>query len=327
MSYIIDSEYINKISYKLDKFKWKSPKLANFRCPICGDSAKKKNICRGFFHLKNDSFFMYCHNCGANMSLHNYLKENDPEVYRQYVIDKLKGENLYKPSKKIPTNTINKFGSKYGMQHISELDYTHPARVYLRNRQIPSNDAYFVENFFTWGSKQFPEKFKETIIDHPRIIFPAYDMDRNIIGYTCRSINGEIPKYYQLKMMDDFVFGLNRIDTSKPVYVVEGAIDSLFIPNCVATCNSALHMVRGLDECKKILIPDNDNRNPQIVQQVGKFIDLNFEVVIWPDSFAYKDINDAIVAGYSISYIMDIINNNTYKGLVAKMMYKNWRKV
>lgn len=327
MSYILDSEYINKISYRLDKFRWKSSKLANFRCPICGDSAKKKNIKRGYFLLKNDRFHMYCHNCGANMSFQDFIKDIDPDIHRQYIIDKLKGENLYKtPEKKLPQPS-KIFGSKYGMQHVSELDYQHPARVYLRNRQIPSNEVYLVENFFAWGSIQFPEKFSETVIDHPRLIFPAYDENRNIIGYTCRSINGEIPKYYQLKLVDDFVFGLNRIDRSKPVYVVEGAIDSLFLPNCVASCNSALHTVKCIDDCKKILIPDNDKRNPEIVKTVGKFIDLNFDVVIWPDSVKEKDINDMILSGYSIDTIMGIINNNTFRGIVAKMKYNNWRKV
>ena len=37
----------------------------------------------------------------------------------------------------------------------------------------------------------------------------------------------------------DKIFGLNRIDKSKPIYVVEGPIDSLFLDNCVAVAGSS----------------------------------------------------------------------------------------
>ena len=41
---IIDSKYIGLVSSRLDKFKRVKPNLFNFRCPICGDSQKHKNL-------------------------------------------------------------------------------------------------------------------------------------------------------------------------------------------------------------------------------------------------------------------------------------------
>lgn len=328
MSYALDTEYINKISYKLRNFKWKSSNLANFSCPICGDSTKKKNKARGFFVYKNDRFIYKCHNCTAPPSFQNFLKDVAPEEYKQYVIDSLKEQGKYREPVKKTTSTVEQiFGSKSGLVHIATLDYNHPARKYIRDRKIPTNDVYHVEQFFTWGSEQFPQKFQPTIIDHPRIIFPAYDEHRNIIGYSCRAYNGEEPKYYTLKLVDDFVFGINRIDKTKPIYVVEGGVDSMFLPNCVAVCTSALHMVKGLDDCKKILVPDNQPRNSEICKLVKKFIDLGFDVVIWPDNIQGKDINDLILAGYTSEMIVDIINKSTYSGLVAMAKFNQWRKV
>lgn len=331
MSYTLDAEYINKISHRLENFKWKTSSLSNCKCPLCGEGSSKKKK-RGYFYVRGDKFNYQCHNCSASMSFQNFLKDFDAEEYRQYIIEKLKESGTYKPkafkSVPIPCQTVSTFGTKYGMIHVSQLEYDHPARVYTRNRKIPTNDVYYTEKFFSWGSQQFPEKFKETILDHPRLIFPAYDAFRNIIGYSCRSINGEEPKYYTLKMVDDFVFGLNRIDQTKPVYVVEGGIDSLFIQNCVAACTSALHTVRGLGaDCERILVPDNQPRNAEIVKLIGKFIDLGHKVVIWPATITGKDINDLILDGYSQTMIMEIINNNTYQGPVAKVKYNQWRKV
>ena len=329
MSYTLDYEYIIRINYRLENFKQKSPKLFQFRCPYCGDSSKKKNKARGYFYIKGNQFNFLCHNCGMSTTFNNFLKDTDPDIYNQYIIDKLKENGNESPktqiNKKPKLETI--FGNKYGLMHVSELDYNHPARLYLRSRQIPTNDVYYSDKFFAWGAKEFPHKFKETVKDHPRIIFPAYDQHRNIIGYSCRSINGEEPKYYTLKLVEDFVFGLNRIDKTKPVYVVEGGVDSLFIPNCVAACTSSLHRVKGLDDCFKILVPDNQNRNKEIVKLIGKFIDEDFNVVIWPENVKEKDINDLILAGYSRDRIMEIIKANTFTGLEAKVRYNNWRKV
>jgi len=38
----------------------------NFRCPLCGDSRKSLSKKRGFYYLKNSSFF--CFNCGVSMT-------------------------------------------------------------------------------------------------------------------------------------------------------------------------------------------------------------------------------------------------------------------
>lgn len=328
MSQHIDYEFINKISYKLEKFSWKSNTLANFRCPICGDSQKKKNKCRGFFYIRGHQFNFMCHNCLASMSFQNFLKENEPELYKDYLIEKLKDSG--KPVKQnVQKKRIEPsfYENKYDMVHVSELDTNHPARKYLKDRKIPTSYVYYVEHFFSWGSQNYPDKFKESAIDHPRIIFPAYDSNRMVIGHICRSIDGTEPKYYTLKLKQEFVFGLQRIDYKKPVYIVEGPIDSLFLPNCVAACSSALHRVPLLEKCKKILIPDNQPRNKEIVKLLGKFIDEGNYVVIWPENVEYKDINEMIQNGYSSEQILDIINKNTYSGVEAIIRYNQWRKI
>ena len=46
----IDIKYANLLSAQLELFKVKksNPYLANFRCPICGDSTKNKSKTRGY---------------------------------------------------------------------------------------------------------------------------------------------------------------------------------------------------------------------------------------------------------------------------------------
>jgi hypothetical protein len=40
-----------------------------------------------------------------------------------------------------------------------------------------------------------------------------------------------------------------------------------------------------------------------------------------------KDINDMVLAGYDVSEILGIINDNTFENLRAKVKLAEWRKV
>ena len=57
MSYI-DTKFLNLLSTRLPKFKRKSDKLYNFRCPHCGDSKKSSNKARGFVYEKKNEMFL-----------------------------------------------------------------------------------------------------------------------------------------------------------------------------------------------------------------------------------------------------------------------------
>ena len=87
---LVDSKYIELVSSRLPKFKRVKPNLYNFRCPICGDSQKHKNKARGYvYSIKSNTNFK-CHNCGASMSLNNFLKTLDPVIHKQYAMEKFK---------------------------------------------------------------------------------------------------------------------------------------------------------------------------------------------------------------------------------------------
>ena len=55
MTILIDRKYLMIISNKLPKFHQKKQDLYNFRCPICHDSEKNKNKCRGYIYRKKDN--------------------------------------------------------------------------------------------------------------------------------------------------------------------------------------------------------------------------------------------------------------------------------
>ena len=116
---------------------------------------------------------------------------------------------------------------------------------------------------------------------------------------------------------------MNRIDKNKPLFAVEGPIDSLFLDNCIAVAGADFNKL-PLDYT---IIFDNERRNKELLKQIDKTIDRGYKVVLWPDNLKEKDINDMILSGKTKQEIKSIIQNNTYQGNMAKIRLTTWRKI
>jgi hypothetical protein len=184
---------------------------------------------------------------------------------------------------------------------------------------------YYVNNFYKFVNTLIKNKFPSIKDDHPRLIIPFFDKDNILYALQGRSLENEFPKYITIKIDEqrDKIYGLERIDWDRTVYVVEGPIDSLFIDNCIATAQSDLRVKRD----NVVLIPDNEPRNFEVVKQVEKYIKENYNVVIWPSDVKEKDINEMILSGKTERNIKDIIAQNTFSGLLAKTKLSQWKKV
>ena len=90
---MIDVQYLYNISPRLDRFKKKSRNLFNFRCPYCGDSKKNKSKARGFVYAVKNEYFYKCHNCSKGTTPGKLIEYIDPQLYKQYVIEKYKSGN------------------------------------------------------------------------------------------------------------------------------------------------------------------------------------------------------------------------------------------
>ena len=245
MSYI-DQKYINLCTSRVEKFKKVRDNLWNFRCPICGDSKKRKNKARGFIYRKKASFFYKCHNCGIGLTFNNFLKNINHGLHTEYLVEKYKeGEtqgNTPIPDKVPFTFTPPEFNKSLNrhldtLVKFSDLEKGHPALSYVEKRQIPEQhwgSLYFAEKFYKWSHTIFPEKFKSINIDYPRLVIPFFDKSGEIFAYQGRAFGNEDPRYITLKIVSEKekIYGLERIDFNSHIYVVEGPLDSLFLDNC-----------------------------------------------------------------------------------------------
>ena len=321
---LIDSKYIGLVSSRLQKFKRVKSDLYNFRCPICGDSQKHKNKARGYiYQVKNNSNFK-CHNCGASMSLNNFLKTIDTTLHKQYTLEKFKeghtGRNFVAEE---PTFTFKKpiFKKKLDLPKASE---DADARRYLEKRKLNPEKFYFTDSFKRWTNTK-KQTFDTIGRDEPRIIIPMYNQDKDLIGFQGRSLVPNSVKYITVMLDDEApkAYGLDTIRTDAPVYVTEGPFDSTFIPNAIAMCGADADISSwGIGNA--VWIYDNEPRNREIVNRINKTIDLGESVVIWPSGLEQKDINDMVLAGHDV---VSMIKSNTYSGLEAKVKFNSWKKV
>ena len=319
----IDSKFIGLLSSRLQKFKRVKSNLYNFRCPICGDSKKNKSKTRGYLYAVKANTNFKCHNCGASMSLNNFIKEIDSTLHKQYTMEKFKsghtGRNFVN-EEPVFKFEAPKFKTKIKLPKASE----HPRPAgYLTARKLDPENFYYAKHFKEFANS-IKHTFDDTRYEEERIIIPLY-YKKNLIGFQGRSIDPNPIKYITVMINDESpkIYGLDNIRTDAPVYVTEGPFDSPFISNAIAMCGADAD-VRRWGISNPVWIYDNEPRNREITNRISKTIDSGESVVIWPDNIDDKDINDMVMSGLDVE---SVIKSNTYSGLEAKLKFTTWKKI
>jgi len=263
-------------------------------------------------------------------SFTNFLKDQDVSLYDQYVMERYKsgltGKMSNTPNPVIPSSKPVFAKKDFDLPRITELNNSHPAKVYLKSRQIPEKrlrEFYFCEEFKKWTNQQ-KHTFDNTDNDEPRIIIPLKDKN-GIFGFQGRTLNPKSKLRYITVMLDDDkpkIYGLDKIDDNETIYVTEGPFDSTFIRNSIAMCGSDVNL--SSDNHRYVFVFDNEPRNKQIVDRIEKTIQKGHQVVIWKNDILEKDLNDMVLAGLDVQ---DVVECNTYHGLEAKVKFIGWKRV
>ena len=324
----LEDKYSSMLSPRLRNFK-KRGKHFNFSCPLCGDSKKSKSKARGWILERTKGVRYYCHNCGASLKFAEFLKRIDVNLYYDYVKEQfLEKRPEVKEQKQQPVvHDKPRFDIK--LKRVSQLPADHPVKLYVQKRMIPSDlhyKIYLAPKFKRWVNSLDPTKYPNAVSDEPRLILPLLDENGVFFGLQGRSFRKGADDKYITILLDDRkpkLYGLDTVDFTDTVYVVEGPIDSLFVKNCIASCGGRLDTNVGGDP---VLIYDNEPRNVETVKKLDRAIKDGYRVVIWPSEIKEKDINDMIINGFTVKDVHNIIEENTYRGLTAELKLLEWKK-
>jgi len=338
-----DVKYANLLQSYVRNYKRKGDYLWNFSCPFCNDSQKNKLKARGYLYKGgqgNLGLFYHCHNCSHSTNIGKVIELLDINLYKEYALEKYKDSGAPRTPHKNIENAIPDIFQKSNDEVIDKildplipvnsLQNDHPVMNYVKSRQLPRScyDRLFVApSFKKYINGLIPNKISGS--DQPRLVIPYLNAHGKCFALQGRAFGKEQPKYYTIKFDDeeDCVFGLDKINYSKHIYVLEGPIDSLFISNAVAVSGSSF----DIDFVKKIksnctLVYDNEPRSKQLTNNIKNMIDKGYKVCMWPETIPYKDVNEMIINGMTPASIIKKINENSFQNLEAKLKFRTWKK-
>lgn len=323
---------------------------------------------RGYFidNAKRKRINYFCHNCDASMLLGSFIKLYAPAIYEDYRKERAfeSLESSHKPIKKKRDDTepVLVYTTRKKKPKAVKSDSSEPNEVprinrrvlqhltpimnapisvqkYLYERKISMEIAqkyiYYTPEFMAYVNKHIPAMFSEGAVaafDEPRIVILLLDENGECVGFQGRMLPGSEAqaKYITIKLNENEgkIWGLDRVDKSKPIIVFEGPVDASFIDNAIGVCGADLvsqtQHIDTHDTDSYIYGYDNEPRNKHIVKRMESAIKSDKSIIIWPKEVREKDVNDMILNGVDVD---EVIRQNTFKGLKARIKFTTWRKI
>ncbi len=278
------------------------PNAVLTECPFCGTQKMK-----GTIYLANTNRLCYIcwkADCPAHKAMlaTKWLAQVDPGLYMAYKSDihnKMNGDPteiekmqaqfadehkkmLIKQQEELnQKRLLDKMATKYFVPIDDGTELSKKAIEYCKKRLIPEE---VWKKFFIAHEGKY----------HDRMIIPFYTKTGNIEYFQGRTLINIEPKYMN-RLSETKLYNKDFIDKTKPVIVLEGPIDSVFIENAVATCGagSSSNLDAELSKFEQVYyILDNDSAG---VKKAGQLVRQHKNVFLWNKFLADKGINPKLV--------------------------------
>ena len=239
-----------------------------FVCPVCGDM-RFPNKRKAWIY--KDTWKYICFKCPCSMPFASYLKQTEPETYSKLIYSafgampsqRRRKEDVKDDRPVLPPD------SPFVDGELIPITANHPlARAGLdvcKSRKIRPD--VFEKWYVCLEGNQFlhrdangnliinPETGKPVGNEYRnRIIMPFYHFGGKWTQFDARAIDKNNPmRYLNLKNVRREAYNIDFIRFDQPFYVLEGTIDSTFIPNAIG--------IGGVQHLREILMD-----NPKIAQ-------------------------------------------------------------
>ena len=349
-SFAVDTQFICRIGESLARFSKKAENIYNFRCPFCGDSARDEKKSRGYLFRKPDAWMYKCHNCGHACGLRALIECVNPAMAKEYNIalyrhvettDSTPVDANLDPNVNALSSESDDNNSKIiaSLMRIVDMPMSHAAVQYLHGRAVltralsaPVSDLFYTAN--VQQAFSFVKKYEGRLPrngDH-RIVIPFRDVYSKIFGVTCRSMSRETParmKYVTVRFDDEspLVYGIDRITPGRrDVMVFEGQFDSMFLDPAVAAGGSNFQHALAM-YVDPIVVLDNQPRNVDVVRNMRRCASDGLRVVVWPNWWEWKDVNEAVLCGMTTNEVYDTIYKHAVRGAQFQIEFNRWHKI
>ena len=239
-----------------------------FVCPVCGDM-RFPNKRKAWIY--KDTWKYICFKCPCSMPFASYLKQTEPETYSKLIYSAfgaMPSQRKRKDEVKDDRPALPP-DSPFVDGELMPITANHPlARAGLdvcKSRRI--RPEVFEKWYVCLEGNQFlhrdangkliinPETGKPVGNEYRnRIIMPFYHFGGKWTQFDARAIDKNNPmRYLNLKNVRREAYNIDFIRFDQPFYILEGTIDSTFIPNAIG--------IGGVQHLREILMD-----NPKIAQ-------------------------------------------------------------
>lgn len=251
-------------------------------CPYCNNGKNKNKRA----YILNNVF--YCHNCGKNIPLSLYYKEQGYDVDLPTI-------NIPENTKKeyIPSSLIEKYCSPL----------TEEAKNYLLGRGI--TEEYFDRFLYSENIDELHCKLHNLVVDRKYIkdkrICIKFEDENGILGLKCRDLNPDSKLRYRFVKKGDssLIYNLNNVDTNRKVMIVEGEFDAMilqqFYDNVIALGSLAKcysNELNVISRENRFYFLDNDKPGKQKVWDMVNDLDKNYKCFNWKRLSKYYDLSN-----------------------------------
>lgn len=318
---------INKVQEILDeRFDIKEKRFLKIRynrlqmaCPYCGDSHSDKNKKRGNIFFKNLTYNCYNAGCNKHTNVLGLFKDfgkslNNLDLLTNF-LDYINENKLIRLANVNETNSFSLF-KKWSIDiedikknlNLFELRASAKLTSYIKSRFLISNESCFLIN--TREDKLF--------------ILNFLPQTTKVIGLQIRNFKGS-KKYesFNIEKLNEIVFDrkideseedlaeLNTYslyfnvlttDFSKTLTVLEGPLDSFFIPNSIALSglSKSLDLLDEIESVRYLFDNDNDGiKKMEELLRKRKFVFMWKKIIKdFKIDVPIKDVNDLVIWSY-----------------------------
>lgn len=278
-------------------------------CPNCGTKTPWK---RKLYILVEGKQFItvFCQKCGLDTNLKNFIRMQNSLLYESYLaeerkelISDLKNGTLFrKESNLSQVNNVIDLKYKFNLN----TKYFKPAKYHKESVEF-CKERHITEHIDKFYYNVHPDHLLSGMLIFPFLL----DDQSTLYGFQGRHCKEK--KFNTFSTNESMkVYNIYNVDFDQTVFIFESIIDSLMINNAIAMLGTSIsEPVMNLIK-KRVFVFDNDRTGKKRAIQM---LESGEKCLVYPDSFKYKDLNEAVKKGVSKSSLPSLINENIYEGI------------
>ena len=292
-SYILEKFYTYAGGPSYNKY----TKVYSGSCPVCREGKswlKKKRL---FYYPTTNSF--YCFNCSKSWNTYSWLYNVSGMTKEEIAAEVSSGDSSHDISNDMKSNKVYKKEAMMLPHDSIDTNDFQQKCFYGANKYFQAALEYIEQRKLNTGINKSPSYYISLTdkFHMNRLCIPYYDINKKIVFYQTRALDGSEPRYLNKIGHDKTLIGVERIDPHlEYLFLFEGPLDAIMVKNGLSVAGLTLTELQESQLAsypfhKKIWVVDNPRLDEASKNNVIKLLQSGEKVFKWGNQ-PYKDFNE-----------------------------------